>query len=469
MAGIGFVLRKLVRKDDLLGVISAHVHSALVSTGPWLFTILAIAGVTIYGAAMYEFDAFVNFHSILIYNFAFSLIFASPFAMVATRYLADRIYERNVTSTPGLLVGMMALMFLCELPIVAWFYFYYTELTIGMRLIAFANFYIVSAIWLLSVFLTALKDYWAVTRAFAFGTLVAFLLGALFKTGYGQEGMLLGFSIGLALIVFLMIGEIMAEYNYQLKDSFKFTKNFRIYWNVVLGATFYSAAIWIDKIVMAFAPEAQMLENNMLIYFDYTQAMFLAYIVIIPSMAIFMLSVETNFFLHYHRYFKDIMDHVPLAKIKKNHKGIIDSILEGARSITVVQGVICFICITLAHRVFDSLGVPYTQLSMFRIGVLGAFFHVMTLFGLIILSYFDERKMTMWIQLLFVVSNGLFTYLTIDMGIAYYGYGYFASALLTFFVLAIVLFRYIQRVTYHTFITNNTSIIRKRIEASERA
>ena len=44
MAGIGFVLQKLASKDDLMGIFRAYFHSAMASTGPWLFTVLALGG-----------------------------------------------------------------------------------------------------------------------------------------------------------------------------------------------------------------------------------------------------------------------------------------------------------------------------------------------------------------------------------------------------------------------------------------
>ena len=45
MAGIGFALRKLARRDDLLGILQGYAHSALVSAGPWVFTVLSLAGI----------------------------------------------------------------------------------------------------------------------------------------------------------------------------------------------------------------------------------------------------------------------------------------------------------------------------------------------------------------------------------------------------------------------------------------
>ena len=90
MAGIGFELRKLERRDDLLGLVEGYVHSALASTGPWLFTILSLSGVVMFGSRFVSVDEMTHFRLIVIYNFAFSLVMSSPIAMVSVRALPDR-------------------------------------------------------------------------------------------------------------------------------------------------------------------------------------------------------------------------------------------------------------------------------------------------------------------------------------------------------------------------------------------
>jgi uncharacterized membrane protein len=49
MAGIGFTLRDLLRRDDLLGAMRGYGHSAVVACAPWLFTALTLAGLTVLG------------------------------------------------------------------------------------------------------------------------------------------------------------------------------------------------------------------------------------------------------------------------------------------------------------------------------------------------------------------------------------------------------------------------------------
>lgn len=467
MAGIGFVLKKLASKDNLLGVVSAYSHAAMASSGPWLFTVLALGGITLFFSEMFDNMQLLNFRVVVIYNFAFSLCLSAPVFMVLTRYLADRIHMQNVTSTPSVMLGALMLVYALELPIVAWFYLGYVELTMAMRVAALMNVFLISSVWTLGVFLTALKDYNAVTRAFAVGMLIAVILAQIFKEKFGDAGMLNGFSAGLTYIVFSLSSRIFAEYSYRLDRPFEMMPWFKKYWELAVAGFAYNAAIWVDKWIMWFAPESELLPSKMRMYPDYDSAMFLAYLTIVPAMAVFIFSIETNFFERYQRYYEDILDHMPLKKIRQNHQAIIDSIMTSARNFILVQGTFCFLAIVLAAKLFEWLNFSYLQIGMFRLGTLGAFFHVLMLFELIILAYFDNRRAAMWLQIFFLASNAVLTYWSMHKGFNFYGYGYFLSAMITFVLTSLVVFSHTRKLNYHSFITSNNALTSGGVKPTE--
>ncbi len=457
MAGIGFELTKLSRRDDLLGTMGAYMHSAMAIAGPWLFTVVALALITIMHGGSGDDLEILNFRGVIIYNFSFSLVLAAPIFMVMTRYLADAIHVENVTKAPSVMIESLLLTYLLQLPIAILFYVIYFELPLELRLAAFANMFLISSVWLLGVFLTALKDYNAISKTFFFGMVIA--VGASYlMEGYGAFGMVMGFNIGLTVVVFALIARIMAEYPYKLTNEFALKPYFRKYRELALGGLFYNAAIWIDKWVMWFAPEAVELPSKMIFYQDYDSAMFLAFLTIIPSLALFVFSVETHFFRHYRRFYEQILAHAPMVRLRQYQSEITESIFAGGRNLIFLQGAICFVVILLAPRIFDFFNMFFMQLGMFRLGTLGALFHVLLVFECIILSYFDCRKATMNIYLFFMATNAIFTYIAMDAGFAYYGYGYFLSAAISFILAGFVLASHVRKLAFHSFITNNTSI-----------
>jgi polysaccharide biosynthesis protein PelG len=459
MAGIGFTLKRLASRDNLLGIARAYTHATMASSGPWLFAVIALGGITLLFTNPFGVETLINFRIVVVYNFGFSLMLAAPIYMVITRYLADCIHRKDVTHTPTVLLSSLLMLSVLMLPFAIFYYGFYVELNLAMRLSAMINLFLITSIWLLGVYMTALKDYRSVTRAFGLGMLIAIVLGQLLKEEYGSVGILTGFNVGLVYITFSLIGKILAEYPYKLVTGTKIKLYFRKYWELAVGGFFYNAAIWIDKWLMwLYAPEAVTLPSGMTYFPDYDSGMFLSYLTIVPALAIFIFSIETNFFARYQRFYYDILEHKPLHTIRENHRKIISTILNSSRNFLVVQGTISLVCILAAAKFFEILEVNYLQIGIFRLGTLGAFFHVLMLFELIILSYFDCRKVTMWIQAIYFLANGLFTMVTIEMGFAYYGYGYFLSSLLAFAVTSVVLFEHIQKLPYHAFVTSNNSL-----------
>ena len=458
MAGIGFELRKLSRRDDLLGVVEGYAYSAIASTGPWLFTIVALSGVVMFGSRFISAADMAEFRLIIIYNFAFSLIVSAPMAMISMRHLADSIYVKNVSDAPSMLLTGILFTFAIEIPLVLGFYGYYVQLPITVRLLAMANFFVVTAIWLTCVFLTALKDYRRLSVTFVAGTGMALASASAAAPFWGVTGILTGFTAGLALLLCLLIGRVLAEYPYRTLRVFRFTKLFRRYWELALSGLIYNLAIWIDKFVMWASPQRSVLQNGMVSYPDYDSAMFLAYLTIVPAMASFVLNVETDFFEKYVAFYRDIQHHVNFGRIEQDHQSIIGSILRAARNFIVLQGTISLASILLAPYLFTTLNISFLQLGMFRIGVLGAFFHVMFLVMTILLSYFDIRRMTLAIQTLFLVLNGIGTIAAMKFGFQFYGYGYFVATIVAFALTFLAMSRVLNRLPYQTFVLSNSSL-----------
>ena len=92
------------------------------------------------------------------------------------------------------------------------------------------------------------------------------------------------------------------------------------------------------------------------------------------------------------------------------------------------------------------------------LGVLGAFCHVLLLFLTIVLSYFDLRRKMLYVSLVFLATNAGFTYITANLGFAYYGYGYFLSCLVTLLFAYALTTREVLRLPFLTFVLNNASV-----------
>lgn len=458
MAGIGFELRRLTQRDDLMGMVQGYLHSALVSSGPWLFTVLSIAAINMFSGSWASLSDLADFRIVIIYSFSFSLVLTGPVMLVATRYLADQIYGASVQQAPGMMLGAILVVFVTQAPIVFWFYGDYVTLPNSVRAAAIINYFLVTGVWIVSVFLTALKDFRSITRAFGGGMIAGFVCSVFLGQWYGTPGLLTGFNIGLATIMFTLVARIFAEYPYPITRPFEFLGHARKYWDLAVIGLIYNMAAWIDKWIMWFVPQREMLPSGMISYPNYDGAMFLAYLTIVPAMAVFIVNLETRFFEDYQKFYRDIQSHAVLERIQINHRNIIETLKESGRNVTILQACVAFLSVLLAPQFFEWAGISIFQIGMFRFGVLGAFCHVLLLFLTIILSYFDLRRKMLYVSLVFLVTNAVFTYISAQMGFAYYGYGYFLSCLVTLLFAYGVTAREVLRLPYLSFVLNNASV-----------
>lgn len=458
MAGIGFVLRKLTSREDLLGLGQAYLHASVSTSGGWLFTILALSVIALLGPLFAAYDDLMTFRLIVVYNFAFSLVLTGPVTMVLTRYLSDQIFARNVEGIPGMVVGGLGVALAISAPFVLPFYLGFVHLTPAARLAACVGYALVAAIWVLSVFLSTLKVYAAVTSAFGVGMVIALVAAWASGPDAGAGGMLAGFDVGLAYIVFALVARVFAEFPFPVRRPLAFLPYFRQHWALAVAGAMYYLGIWIDKWLMWSAPERLLMPSRLVSYPDYDSAMFLACLSIVPSMAVFVVNIETRFFEQYHRFFRDIGAHATLRRIRENQHDLLRAVILGSRQLVLPQIALALALIALAPALFTLAGIPYGQLPMFRIATLGALFQLFFLLLTIVLSYLDQNRVVLQLHALFFVVNAGGTLLCLRLGYPYYGFGYFLAAVVAFLAACISMIRHVDELLYHTFVTSNSSI-----------
>ncbi|MBV8577463.1 MAG: exopolysaccharide Pel transporter PelG [Acetobacteraceae bacterium] len=459
MAGIGFVLRRLSRQDTLTAGLRAYAHGAIVSSGPWLFTIMSLGTIDLFGRAILDPQELRRFLVVVMYNFAFSLVASGPIVMVITRRLADKIYAKDVAEAPGMFIGSLLLLFTIESALGIPFYGFMTDMQPTERLVAFVGFLIVGGIWVAASFISALKSFGTISAAFGVGALVALVAALVLGAAFGGTGMLAGFTIGLAVIFFGIAARIFAEYPYAVQKPFAFLEDFRRYWELALIGLLYNAAIWVDKWIMwLFAPGRVVIAGAMPAHPAYDGAMFLAYLTVVPAMATFLVVVETRFFEHYVRYYRDIQHHATAAEIWSNHRTILRVLADGLRKMVVLQGTVCYLAILVAPGLIGMARGELEMVPIFRFGVLGALGQVLLLASMVVISYFDLRRVLLSVSAVFLVLNTTLTLGGLWLGLGYFGYGYFMAAVLSMVYAYVAVASRLLRLPYMTFIANNPGL-----------
>lgn len=462
MAGIGFELRRLSQEQSLSGLVGALGHAAVIAAGPWLFTIISLATITLFTEQVAGLATLATFRAVIIYAFAVSLVLTAPVTIVATRLVADALWLKKPERVRPLLYGAYVVAIAVVSAGVAGLAIYFRmPPTLGIALLAASL--TVALIWVALSFCGAVRDYRGVTIAFALGLFTSVVCAiAAAIAGLGAAWMVWGFLTGLGLTFLLLTLRVLDAFPGRLErpeTGFDMiVGGFRTYAHLAFGALAATAAVWIDKWIFWFSPIGEMVSGGLVHAPLYDSAMFIASLVIIPALSVFVVQLETEFFERYQHYYSTIATHGTLRQIEDARARLARATLDQLVLVTVMQVGICAVLVLSAPLIVELLNLQFQQISILRYGAIGAVFQFVFISSTSMLLFFDRRRLYLALQCIFLVLNGGLTLLTVHLGETYFGVGYFAACLIASMFAYLAADRTFERLNFLTFLGNNPSI-----------
>ncbi len=462
MAGIGFQLRKLSREDTLSSVIAAVGHAAVIAAGPWLFTILSLAGITLTTERVAGLETLAAFRIVIIYVFAISLVLTAPVTMIATRLVADALWLKKPELVRPLLLGANTVA-LAATGIGSLFLIAYFQPPKTTAAALAAGSMLVGLIWVVLSFCGAVRDYRGVTLSFLAGLIVSMLASiSAAILGAGSAGMAFGFLAGLAVTFFGLTWRVLVTFPQPVADPMVGLAALRVgafdYWRLALGAFAGTAGVWIDKWIFWFSPAGEQLSVGLFHAPLYDSAMFISSLGIIPALSAFVIRLETDFFERYQQYYATISSHGTYGQIEDARARMHGFTLDNLTLITVSQIGVCAVLALTAPLIIDALGLQFRQVAILRYGALGAVFQFIFIACSAMLLFFDRRRLYLGLQCTFLALMTGLTLISVRLGPDYYGVGYFLACLISGFIAYRVADHTFSNLNYLTFIGNNPSI-----------
>jgi uncharacterized membrane protein len=451
MAGIGFTLRRMLAQGGFMGPLQAVTYASVIASGPWITSSASLELLGLWSPLHQGSHTYEIFLAIVSYVFAFSLIVTGFSQMVASRYLADRLYENRWEFFSSAFAELSAPLFLFQ-ALTSFAFLLFVPLDVVTKTMSILLYLAVSGSWIAMVFLTAAKDFRTIVFAFVAGLVISVAAGLYGAQSWGLAGQVAGFGAGYLFTFCVLLFEIKREFGLPRVHPEKFWQYFRQFWPLVLTGGIYNMGIWIDKILFWYNPDTgRQVLGALHVSPMYDNAMFLAYLTIVPALGMFTLRLETDFFDTYRAYFSAISAHERLDELLRVKAEMVSTLGRNLFLIFKVQAPITAFAILFAPEILRFLHVDYFSLFVFRFGCLGAMLHVLHLTVLILLLYLEYRVEALCLALTFFASNTLFTLLAFGGGIGFYGMGYAASCGLTLFVGTQLLARAFRDLEYHVF------------------
>lgn len=454
MAGIGFELRKLLRKNTLVGLVEAYAYAGIIGSGPWVFSIIGILLIGLFSASVVVPSSLVTqFQTSVTYLVASSLILTGLVQLAFTRFISDRLFEKKRDLILPNLHGLMLVVvtFASVFGTVCLF-FLLPELGLIYRLLMLAGFVLMCGVWVLTILLSGMKRYKAIVVLFGIAyTLI--VLSALWLRAYGLEGLLGGFVFGNFILLAGMWGMTVKEFSLQKTlISFEFAQRKLLYPSLIAIGLLYNLGIWIDKFMFwYFPPTSDAIIGHLRASLIYDLPVFLSYLSIIPGMAVFLVRIETDFVEYYDKFYDAVREGGSLEYIESMRDEMVYSIQQGLSEIAKIQTLAVLITFVAGPAVLRTLDISELYLPLLYVQVIGAGLQVGLMAILNVFFYLDQRKLVLLLCIEFVVLNVALTALTLWFGAALYGYGFTVAVLITLCTGLVMLSRQLNRLEYETF------------------
>ncbi|HSD40179.1 MAG TPA: exopolysaccharide Pel transporter PelG [Rhodocyclaceae bacterium] len=453
MAGIGFELRNLLRRDSLLGLLQAYSYAAIIGSGPWVLSIVGILFVGLLSHAVIVPNFLVTqFQVSVTYLIAGSLILTGPLQLAFTRFISDRLFEKRTDLVLSNLNGILlftvaiagALGVLCGLTL-------FSGLGVLYRILMLGGFTLLCCVWIATILLSGLKRYGAIVALYGAGYGIV-VSAALLARPWGLEGLLGGFVLGQFVLFVGMWLLVARHFRSPRLLSFEFALKEYRYPSLMLIGLLYNLGVWADKIMFWLYPDtATAVIGPLRASVIYDLPVFMAYLFIIPGMAVFLVRIETDFVEFYDRFYNAVRSGGSLTYIETMRDEMLYAIRQGLMEIGKIQTLALLIALIAGPAALQALGISPLYQPLFNIQTLGASLQVGLLALLNVFFYLDQRRIVLQVSVLFALGNIAFTALTLHLGAAWYGYGYCVATLLALVVGLYQLDRKLDHLEYETF------------------
>lgn len=454
MAGIGFELRKLFTGKGYLDSIKAYFVSSLVTVGPMILCITLMTVLQI--LLMYvgvDFSQRELFLSAMVYAFVFSLVVASIFIMLASRYIADMVFIKDYNQIIASFYGVIVVC----LPIgglLGGIFYQRSPIDLPFKLAAYLFYMELIVIWIQAIYISLFRDYFKILIGFLTGVVTAIILSCvalLFTEVRAVLGLLISIDIGFFVIMVSYMHYLKRFLSDTDRNIFNFISYIDRYPSLIFICFFYNLGMYSHNFVFWLSEYGVRAADTYSFAPFYDVPMFYAYFTIVPTLVLFVVTVETSFIEKYKNYYGNINNGGNYQEIEMAKKEMSVVLAQEISYIMEVQLFFSIISLLIGRKLLPKIGMTGLSIDIFSILVLGCYVFVLMFVIILILLYFDDRKGALITTSFFLPSNILFSMLTLQWGEAYFGLGFFISGFCSLLIGLGRLIYYIRNIDYYTF------------------
>jgi len=454
MAGIGFELKRLFKNKGLFSSMRAYAYSALVSLGPFILCTIIIAAILIFSSYMnVAYRDRELFIATIVYAFIFSQIISSGFKMVITRFIADMLYKQKYEYILPSLYGVLSIVIVFAGTAGILFY-YRSPLPFAIKLVSYILYMELIIVFIMMEYLSTIKDYMRIVKSFIFGVIASVCLSYVFlkfTTLNTVFSLIFAMNIGFLIIIAVLMAYLRSFYGKSVRRYFDFLIYFEKYPSLFFISFFYTLGLYSHNFLFWTSRLGVEIGGTYTYAPTYDVPTFYAFLSVMPSMVIFIVSIETSFYEKYRTYYSLITGKGNFSDIENARKDMTRVLWSEIRNIMELQLFFTLVFIAAGFYVLPRLGLSQLSMDIFNLIALGAYLNIMVMIVILILLYFENRSGALFVAVIFLLSNAGFTFMTLMYSESLYGVGFFASSIFSLIIALTELSGYLKNINYYTF------------------
>lgn len=407
MAGVGVKLNHIFEKKSITMNVVGFSYSAAITVAPMVVIILNILLMgLVLGFNEVPYLTRELFSCTVLYTFIFSLLTASPFNAVLSKYMQDVIYEERYQDIlPCYYLGLMMNMFLtCLLgiPFCLWEHF-----VGGVRVfyvfVGFCAYISLALVFYSMIYLSICKDYERISLYFLIGMVEAFILSLVLRFWFHweiTESMLFALMTGFLLIAVL---EYTTVRRYFVKNSNRFLmvlQYFGKWWQLVLINFFYILGLYIHNFVFWTTDMRMVVVKSFVCNQPYDMATCLAMFTNISATIIFISRVEMHFHDKYKAYSEAVIGG-KLADIENAKSRMFRQISSELMTLVRIQFIISVVIYLLCIIFLPQFGFAGMVMRIYPCLAAGYFILFLMYSEILFLYYFNDLTGALLTTLIF--------------------------------------------------------------------
>ncbi|MEI8633497.1 exopolysaccharide Pel transporter PelG [Vibrio sp. PP-XX7] len=191
----------------------------------------------------------------------------------------------------------------------------------------------------------------------------------------------------------------------------------------------------------------------------YDLPIFLAYLSIIPGMAVFLVRMETDFVEHHHQFYQAVMNDASLDEIYQLKDNMVKTAGRVFMKFLKIQGITLVLLLLWGGDLLGYFGIDVHYRTLLNIDLVGVAIQVVMLSVFNIMYYLDKRMSVLSLNAGFLLCNALFTWGTLQLGPYFYGYGFVLAGLSVTITGLLWLNKHFHSLEYETFMKQKKLII----------